>query len=228
MPDVIIFLGPSLLPAEAEAILPPGTEVRYLPPVRRGDLVSAIAAGPRIIGIIDGLFFENAAVGHREILTAIRAGIRVIGASSMGALRAAELAPFGMEGIGEVFRRYRDGSIESDDEVALICDPESNTALSEALINIRITLEHSYHEAILDSDEMNDLLRTAKEQYYPERTWERVIRESGLTPEKKALFRSWLTGNRMDQKGEDARSALIHIKNLLFQITGEGSSCTRR
>ncbi|PKL60877.1 MAG: TfuA-related McrA-glycine thioamidation protein, partial [Methanomicrobiales archaeon HGW-Methanomicrobiales-4] len=87
----MIYLGPSLQPDEAEQVLPSGPEVLYLAPVRRGDLASAIAARPKIIGIIDGLFFENAAVGHREVLGALRAGIRVIGASSMGALRAAEL-----------------------------------------------------------------------------------------------------------------------------------------
>jgi len=131
---------PSLSRTEAELILPSGPRVLYLPPIRREDLISAIALKPKVIGIIDGLFFQNAAVGHREILSALRAGIRVIGASSMGALRAAELESFGMEGIGEVFSRYRTGSIESDDEVALICDPVSDIALSEALVNIRITL----------------------------------------------------------------------------------------
>lgn len=86
---------------------------------------------PRIIGIIDGVFFEDAAVGHREVLEVMKHGITVVGASSMGALRAAELEPFGMIGIGEIFRMYRDGIIESDDEVALMCDPTTNMAFSE-------------------------------------------------------------------------------------------------
>lgn len=218
MQGAIIYLGPSLSRTEAELILPGGQEVIYLPPIRRGELSSAVAAGPKIIGIIDGLFFENAAVGHREILSAIRAGVRVIGASSMGALRAAELAPFGMEGVGEVYRRYKEGIIESDDEVALICDPESNTALSEALVNIRITLERSVQDGVLNTGEAANLLTTARERYYPERTWEQLIRKNGLIPERNELFKEWLAKNRVDQKREDAREALSYIRDLLFRI----------
>ena len=215
MPDVIIYLGPSLPRVEAEQILPSGPEVLYLPPVRRGDLVSAIASGPKIIGIIDGLFFENAAVGHREILGALRAGIRVIGASSMGALRAAELEPFGMEGVGEVFERYRDGILESDDEVALICDPITNIALSEALVNIRITLEKARDNNLIDGDDFSNLLTSSMNLYYPERTWGQVIKSGTMPQEKREELRIWLEENRVDQKREDAKRALIYIREIL-------------
>ena len=215
MPDVIIYLGPSLPRAEAEQVLPSGPGVLYLPPVRRGDLASAITSGPKIICIIDGLFFEKSAVGHREVLGAIRAGIRVIGASSMGALRAAELEPFGMEGIGEVFSRYRDGILESDDEVALICDPVTSTALSEALVNIRITLEKARCYGIIDENEFSILLSSAKNLYYPDRTWGQLIRSSEISPEKTEILRVWLTRNQVDQKREDARKALAYIRDIL-------------
>ena len=46
------------------------------------------------------------------------AGTQVFGAASMGALRAAELAPFGMIGVGAIFAAYRDGRLTGDDEVA--------------------------------------------------------------------------------------------------------------
>ena len=41
----------------------------------------------------------------------------------MGALRAAELHPFGMVGIGQVYEWYRDGTIDADDEVAVAHGP---------------------------------------------------------------------------------------------------------
>ncbi len=214
MPDGIIYLGPSLPRTEAEKILRSGP-VEYRPPVKRGDLAGAVAAGPTIIGIIDGLFFENAAVGHREILSVIRAGIRVIGASSMGALRAAELESFGMEGIGEVYRRYRDHEIESDDEVALICDPDTGTAFSEALVNIRITLEKAVREGSLLQEEAESLLETARNLYYPDRTFEQVVSSSRLATDRKTGFRQWLAENRVDQKEEDARQALLYIRDIL-------------
>ncbi len=36
------------------------------------------------MGIIDGIFFDRAAVGHREIISALNAGVRVVGGASMG------------------------------------------------------------------------------------------------------------------------------------------------
>jgi hypothetical protein len=190
----------------------------YLPPVRRGDLASAIAVRPKIIAIIDGLFFENAAVGHREVLSALRAGIRVIGASSMGALRAAELASFGMEGIGVIFSRYQDGTIESDDEVALICDPETNTALSEPLVNIRLTLEKAGRDGIIDGEEFSRLLASSKSRYYPDRTWGEVIGSGAISPEKAGILRVWLAENKVDQKKEDAKMSLKYIRDILDNL----------
>ncbi|MFF0220018.1 TfuA-like protein [Streptomyces vinaceus] len=72
-------------------------------------------------------------------------GIEVYGAAGMGALRAAELAPFGMTGIGAVFRAYRDEEIVGDDEVALLhADAESgHRALSWAQVYLRHAVAHA-------------------------------------------------------------------------------------
>ena len=44
----------------------------------------------------------------------------------MGALRAAELHPYGIEGVGaHYFEAYRGGEYEDDDEVAVSHAPES-------------------------------------------------------------------------------------------------------
>ena len=146
MQKIIVFLGPSLdLPA-AEKILP----AEYHPPAKRGDLLAAVHDGATIIGLIDGVFHQESAVAHREILTAIKKGVRVVGASSMGALRAAEMDTLGMVGIGEIYRMYKSGELESDDEVALVFDPSSGLALSEPLINIRFTLKRAREEGIID------------------------------------------------------------------------------
>ena len=49
-----------------------------------------------------------------------------MGASSMGALRAAELSQFGMVGIGEVYQAFKLGRLEDDDEVAIVHGPEGS------------------------------------------------------------------------------------------------------
>ncbi len=147
MQSAVVFLGPSLDRRAALAVLP----ADYRPPAARGDITRAVSDGAEVIGLIDGVFFQESSVGHREILAALSAGVRVVGASSMGALRAAELHTLGMEGVGEVFRMYRDGVLVSDDEVALAFNPESLIALSEPLVNIRATLRRAEDEGVIDS-----------------------------------------------------------------------------
>ena len=65
-----------------------------------------------MIGLVDGRYEDIAAVWHKEILYAIEQGALVFGAASMGALRAAECADFGMIGVGAVFERYRSGELD--------------------------------------------------------------------------------------------------------------------
>ena len=96
----------------------------------------------RRIVLIDGLFHGVPAVWQREIVAAMDDGIEVLGASSMGALRAAELAHYGMVGHGTIFGWYRDGVIDGDDEVALLHGDAADgfLPLSEPLVNLRATL----------------------------------------------------------------------------------------
>lgn len=58
-------------------------------------------------GIVDGSFHQTRAVRHKEILALIDAGVTVLGAASMGALRAAELDTYGMIGVGRVYDDFR-------------------------------------------------------------------------------------------------------------------------
>ena len=141
-----VFLGPTLAAAEATRIL----DATVLPPVRLGDVHRVVSRlRPRAIGIVDGYFQWAPAVWHKEILWAIGQGVHVFGAASMGALRAAELGPFGMHGVGRVVEAYRDGRLqgmddpfEDDDEVAVVHGPQESgyRGASEAMVNIRFTL----------------------------------------------------------------------------------------
>lgn len=109
----VVYLGPSLDLSEAQALL----DADYRPPVRRGDL-DRVEAG-RAVVILDGEFEQSLSVSLKEILRRLEAGSLVAGASSIGALRAAELATHGMIGIGRVFELYRTGRIDGNDEVAV-------------------------------------------------------------------------------------------------------------
>ncbi|MBZ3935625.1 TfuA-related McrA-glycine thioamidation protein [Methanimicrococcus blatticola] len=215
--SIIVFLGPSLDLKTARSLLP---SADFRPPASRGDLEKAAAENPDIICLIDGVFFEQCSVGHREILSALNKGIFVAGASSMGALRASETESFGMVGIGNVFELYKNGVVESDDEVAVICDPVSNEAVSEALVNIRATLEKAASEIVLTPEESAALFKIAAEMYYPDRTYDFLIEEAkgteAIDSQKLDSFEKWIAdGNAADIKKEDAISVLKFIQSKI-------------
>src|ERR1700722_16706518 len=128
----IVFLGPTLPVDEASQEL----DAIYLPPVSQGDVYRAARKRVSVIGIVDGYFDRVPAVWHKEILWAMAQGVSVFGAASMGALRAAELAEFGMQGVGWIFEAYRTGELEDDDEVAVTHEGKEYRPLSEALVNL--------------------------------------------------------------------------------------------
>ena len=212
MHRIIVFLGPSLEPAAARAIL----EADYRPPARRGDLLRAVGDGATIIGLIDGVFHQESAVAHREILAAVKKGVRVIGSSSMGALRAAEMDTLGMTGIGKIYTMYRNGELVSDDEVALVFDPESGLSLSEPLINIRFTLREAEQQGIISPHDHAALLFAAQSVFYPKRTYGQIATKAQppLSPETRKRFLAWVAGHACDPKRDDAVEALRYIHEV--------------
>ncbi len=212
MHRIIVFLGPSLDRSAAEKIL----SAEYRPPAKRGDLLAAAGGGATIIGLIDGVFHQESAVAHREILVAIKHGVTVIGGSSMGALRAAEMDTLGMVGIGKIYGMYKSGELESDDEVALVFDPESGVSLSEPLINIRFTLKRAKREGIIDGTVHDALLASARSLFYPKRTYGAIVSAAGDAVDKKTRerFLGWVITGACDQKREDAVAALRYIRDI--------------
>ena len=91
----LAFLGPSLGLAEAHGLCP---DAEFLPPIRFGDLYALSCEPPGQVLIVDGVFHDSTPVWQREILQLLRTGWRVLGASSMGALRALELNRPGFPG----------------------------------------------------------------------------------------------------------------------------------
>jgi hypothetical protein len=213
--ELVVFLGPSLPVRDAEQILP----AEYLPPAKRGDIPLAVSQGARIICLIDGVFFQDCSVGHREILAALSKKVRVIGSSSMGALRASELDTLGMEGIGEIYQWYKNGDVESDDEVALIFDPESGIALSIPLVNIRHILDLAAGQGIIDRAQKEILFRTAQSLYFPERTWDR-IRELACENIPAPVLGKFIqyAENGPDLKREDAIRALNVTRDMAEEL----------
>jgi hypothetical protein len=211
----VVFLGPTLPIAEARLEL----DAVYLPPVAQGDVYRATLQRPHAIGIVDGYFDRVPAVWHKEILWALSRGIRVFGAASMGALRAAELEPFSMEGVGAIFAAYRDGVLRDDDEVAITHAgaDEGYRSASEAMVNIRRTLGQAAAEQVISRQTLLVLQRLAKEMFYPERSYGLLLeRAAAVVPGSElARLRAWLPQGRADQKRDDALAMLRTMREAL-------------
>ncbi|AWW43210.1 TfuA-like protein [Streptomyces cadmiisoli] len=91
-----VFTGPTLSPDDPAL---QGDGLRIRPPIRHGGLFDpGIEAGDTVV-IIDGVYHQAPAVRHKENVWTLGRGVRVIGAASIGALRAAELGGCGMLGV---------------------------------------------------------------------------------------------------------------------------------
>ncbi len=219
MVKIIVYTGLSLPFDEAREILDSNEdmEVIYKRPIQRGDLGQALKEHPDIIAIIDGVFHQSSAVGHKEILNAMKNGIKVYGASSMGALRASELDTLGMVGVGYVYTQYTTGEVDSDDDVAVMLDSDTLEALSVPLINMKYVFTNAARENIITEDEKDELLKIAKNAFYPKRNYSQTLRESDLDNDKKSELIDFIRTSP-DIKKEDAKDLLKMIKKEIDEI----------
>ena len=210
---IIVFTGPSLPEQEAKKIL----NADYRPPVGRGDISKALNDNPEIIGIIDGVFHQQPAVSHREILKALQSGITMVGGASMGALRASELDDFGMIGVGKVYKSYKTGEIESDDDVAVVFNPETMELLSEALVTMSFNFNKAWERGLISEKEFRSLIKQAKNIYYPKRNYNKVLAESGIDQNKIIILKEFLDKEGIDIKRKDAIAVLNYIRDIKEQ-----------
>jgi hypothetical protein len=212
--SVVIFTGPTLSAAEAGTVL----DAEYLPPAAQGDVYRAARIHPHVIGIIDGYFERVPSVWHKEILWAMSAGIHVFGSASMGALRAAELADFGMEGVGAIFEMYRDGTLEDDDEVAVVHGSAEfgYRPGSESMVDIRLTLSRAGEAGVLSVSTAAAIESIAKATFYPDRNYQLLAKRAAnldLPPAELSAFAKWLPEGRASQKRADALAMLHTIRD---------------
>lgn len=216
MVKIIIYTGLSISFDEAREILDShdDVEVIYKRPIKRGDLGHDMKENPDIIGIIDGVFHQNSSVGHKEILNVINSGVTVVGASSMGALRASELDSLGMTGIGYVYEQYATGKVASDDDVAVMLDSETLEALSEPLINMNYVFTNAVSENIITQEQKDELIKIAKSTFYPKRNYSQTLNSSSLDDETKSNLINFIRVS-VDIKKEDAKELIRYIADMI-------------
>jgi hypothetical protein len=216
MSEIYVFLGPTLAEKDARAEL----DAVYLPPVSAGDVYRLWQRRPRAIGIVDGYFDRVPAVWHKEIMWVIEHGVHVFGGASMGALRAAELDSFGMHGVGWVYQAFREGTLDRDDEVAVrhATAGDGYRPLSEAMVNIRRTLQAAEHQGIISAVTASVLVTAGAALFYQDRAWPELVRDAEATradPAELDALRRWLPAGRIDQQAADAVAMLREMRGFL-------------
>ncbi|MGZ2432546.1 TfuA-like protein [Rhizobium redzepovicii] len=208
----IIFAGPSLHDAASLA----GEAVRVLPPAMQGDVLAQVEQGANVIGLIDGGFEYAAPVWHKEILHALSLGVAVLGAASMGALRAAECHPFGMIGIGRIFEDYRTGRLVDDAAVALMHAPSAlgSKPLTVPLVNVTATLDAMADSGLLAAGLREWLEDAANAIFFKKRTWRAIVEQcAGIAEPDRPQLLATLLSNSVDQKRIDALELLKAVQD---------------
>ena len=215
--DTHVYLGPTLNLQTAKIYL---QQAYYHPPIKCGDLIRLFRLKPKRIIIIDGIYETIPAVWHKEIMLGLDNGIEIFGAASMGALRAAELYPFGMIGVGQVFQDFLDKKLHDDDEVAVLHHNENGNymPINDAMVNIRVTLELAYQEGAISLATKDDLIADCKRQFYPYRSLKKsILRFEKSYPNDCASLSRWISTNGLvDIKKQDAQLVLAHVQAAIL------------
>ncbi|WP_299861764.1 TfuA-like protein [uncultured Hoeflea sp.] len=166
-----VFVGPSLFPLSDIEFRREG-RVFHEPAKRHSvsDLCSA-SSDRGTIALIDGYFNESMAVSHREICEAIELGWSVIGCSSIGAIRAAEMVTLGMQGFGAVFELFAGSWTVTDDEVALLHAPfYPYEPITEPLVHFRFALDELTRRCLMEQSDAADIFEDAKTEWFGRRS----------------------------------------------------------
>jgi hypothetical protein len=213
----IIYLGPTLPRDEAVKIL----DADYRDPAKKGDflMLSQDSDEKKYVGFIDGVFLHDYPPPPIEVYhLATRKNIELVGASSLGALRAVELEKFGMKGIGKIFQMYKNGIINADDEVAVTFVRGSNTLQSEAMIDIRFNLFLAYRKGVITNDTKKRFAKVAKRIYFPFRNYEDLInltqKQYPTIHDELENFRAYILQYRDSLKARDAVKLLKYLKTV--------------
>ena len=166
----IVFSGPSIAEAEVHRLM---AEASHAPPIRRGDLAGIDDYD--IVVIIDGEFGQNLSVSPKEILSVLEQGKTVIGASSMGALRASELDRSGMIGIGWVYDRFRRSAVRRDADAALVYSPFDFKPMTVPMVDIEYWMEQAAAVELIPHRENTILLKAARKIFFADRTVDRLM-----------------------------------------------------
>lgn len=205
-----IFAGPSIYGLDLAF---DGIDLR--PPAQRDDVAKAVEAGANVIGLVDGHYEHVPSVWHKEILYALSLGVQVLGAASMGALRAAECEAYGMVPVGEVAGRYCCGELYDDDAVAILNGPAElgYVPLTEPLVDVEATLARLVTIGAATAAEAASLDDAARRLFFKERTDTAIVDLGAAGARRDHLLEAYRT-HRVHLKSRDAAELVAAVAAL--------------
>jgi hypothetical protein len=205
-PTITVFAGPSL----PESLAASRFVIR--PPASRGDLLAASTSGTDVIVFLDGVFQSRASVGHLELLGVVSRGAIVIGAASMGALRAVDLRHHGVIGCGTAYRAVLNGFVTDDSELAVAMCPFTYAALTVSLIEIRRLLALA-SDAGCSTEDTAVAYAVAESIFFMERTQARLTKAWTRTCHRPEPLLKLLGDDRVAIKRQDGAIAIQKALN---------------
>lgn len=212
-----LFAGPSLVRARLSE---PGLQVH--PPIQAGDVEALLceALRPTAILIIDGVFGAGQAISLGELRRATEHGVAVFGATSLGALRAAEGERAGVRALGAIAAEYVAGTRTNDADVALLHTGDGR-ATTAPLVNV----EHLARMLVLlgaDRAKAARFVRSCRRTHFTRRTFtavEELAGVAGLTSDPRCL-NIVRQPHLWDRKALDALAAVEEFMRLSDEDMG--------
>ncbi|MGQ0839082.1 TfuA-like protein [Actinokineospora sp.] len=229
---LLAYVGTSLRPSDVDGLRPhaeqSGVDLAVRPPIIREDLLTIADTehpATRVL-ILDGEFGQQLSVSATEIREYLATGRYLAGGSSMGALRSVECRTLGMRMHGWVAARYLDGTVNADDEVALLYDPDSFEPVTVPLVNFRWLLHRLVLDGALDRAAADDALTVATNLHYRTRTPDALARgvRRDLPERTASLLTDCLAPAVMDAWDRKRLDALDAVRAEVTELAPVGAS----
>ena len=118
----------------------------------------------------------------------------------------------------------------------IYCTPQEidYVQVTEAMVNIRATIEQALHVGMVEPAVAAELLRIAKSLFYKNRSYDAILKtaaELGLSHDALSRLTHWLPTGQIDQKRLDALEMLEAMrKHLMRGVSADATqlACARR
>ena len=197
--DAVVFAGGSVEPYHVKNVV-------WTTPAEQGDFLAAIFEGFDHLLLVDGYFRSRFPVTTFEVMTAMEQGVRTYGAASMGALRAAELAAYGMTGVGYVFDLLSRSDIKPYHVVAQTY-LENNRSLTPALVQLRFFIDCAVEQGVISSVQAEACIEGLEQQHFMDLSFKWLFAQH---PQLEAFYQA----GTYDVKQEDARLLIGRFRDL--------------